>query len=1292
MAVTAALHARGEPEEPDPLLAHAPRVLLYWPAESGDRLWATRRGTLLLLDISGFTSLSERLAATGKAGVEEVTSLVSGIFTAFLEAAYEDNGSLLKFGGDALLLLFDGDHHASRAARAALRMRERLARVGRPQTSLGHVDLRMTTALSSGEVTLLLVGSSHRELVIAGPPAARVVSMEKAAAPGEILVDDATAELLGGAELGEGRDGARPLLGGVVAPPLPGPHALEPPLDPRPYIPTGLREALAEGTLEGEHRRAAVAFVAFGGLTRLLERAGPDATSGVVDALMSTIQDACDEQGVCFRQCDIGADGGTVFLVAGAPRTTGHDEEALLRVVRRILDADQPLPVRAGINRGRVFAGVIGTPFRRTYAVMGDAVNVAARLCAHAAWEQALVTRPVLEESRAAYSATPVPPLDLKGKAVPVEALALGEMAGARQDPVAEADLPLVGRAAELAVLTGALDSAVAGRGSLVEIEAEAGMGKSRLLAALAARARAAGAAVHGVDCAPYESSTAYFAVRGLLRELLGITPDADSGAVDRQLRHRLEAFDPALVPMRPLLAAPLDVVIPSTPEVEQLGEAYRVRRLHDLVSTVFARLLPGPTLICIEDAHWMDQASSALLRHLADVSRLGPWLLCATRRPGDDGFVPDESTVLRRIQLHALAPEAAAELARAEANRLMLVPAEAEAMAARAGGNPLFLRELLLSTQGRQQEALPETVEAVITARLDRLADRDRRLLRSVAVLGRHFTERRVRRVLGADPDVTLDRGAWIRLAEFVDGDGRGRLHFRHDLFREVAYEGLSYRRRRALHQRVGLDEERSHRDPAQVAELLSLHFSRAEVHDKAWEYSLIAAQRARAKWANLEALEFYRRALSSGGRLESIGQRDLAAVWEAIGDVASLAGRFDEAAEAYEATPRVSAENRVRLLLKLGRVQEQLARYHECLQLADRALIASDRIADDTDRLTARAQLLLHIAGVHHRLGNHRLGVEFAERAVADAGEAGDEHSMAHGYSLLSLLHSVSGSPQRIRYRALAIPIFEKLGDLVRLGDAYNNAGIDEYFRGHWTEAMDYYRRAMDTRQRAGHLAGRALGINNIGEIHSDQGHLEEAEREFLEVRQLTTAIGYTMAIHVAEGNLGRVAARGGRFEEAEQLLAAALRGFTELDIRTFVLETRMRQAELALLRGDLDGAEALSAALLEETASDADQNVLRASLHRIRAAALARGGGLDEAARAVMHSLACAIDAEAGYELALSLRVKAGIGRRTAAVGVETDAAEAKRLLASLGVVWTPDLLAGVADADAAGAGAA
>src|SRR5437762_13265534 len=185
------------------LVSFVPRLTIEWLRSHPERQWLEIDGTLAFVDISGFTAMSEQLSSRGRAGAEEITDVMNVTFSALLDQAYALGGGLLKFGGDALLLLYQGDDHAARAARAAFEMRRTLRAIGRPRTSVGSVTLKMHAGLHSGCFQFFLVGGSHRELLVTGPAATRVVEMEAASEAGEILVSPETAGLLEAHILGE---------------------------------------------------------------------------------------------------------------------------------------------------------------------------------------------------------------------------------------------------------------------------------------------------------------------------------------------------------------------------------------------------------------------------------------------------------------------------------------------------------------------------------------------------------------------------------------------------------------------------------------------------------------------------------------------------------------------------------------------------------------------------------------------------------------------------------------------------------------------------------------------------------------------------------------------------------------------------------------------------------------------------------------------------------------------------------------------------------------------------------
>ena len=209
---------------------------------------------------------------------------------------------------------------------------------------------------------------------------------------------------------------------------------------------------------------------------------GPDAVAEALDEVITAVQDAATADEVTFVATDIDEDGGKVVLATGVPSTGADDEGRMVRCLRRIADRGLPLPIQMGVNRGHVFVGEVGMAYRSTFSVMGDTVNTAARLMAAAPPGAVYASAAVLERSHTAFTTTALPPLHVKGKAAPLQAVAVGAEVGHRA-PSEDGVLPFVGRLAEQEALRHHLDEVVAGRGGAVVVEGEAGVGKSRLVA-----------------------------------------------------------------------------------------------------------------------------------------------------------------------------------------------------------------------------------------------------------------------------------------------------------------------------------------------------------------------------------------------------------------------------------------------------------------------------------------------------------------------------------------------------------------------------------------------------------------------------------------------------------------------------------------------------------------------------------------------------------------------------------------------------------------------------------------
>lgn len=1257
------------------LRPYAPRLLLQWLSEAPGTTLRALEGTVVFVDISGFTKMSERLARHGKVGAEEVTDVLGAVFSRLLSVAYGNGGGLIKFGGDALLLFFSGEDHQERGARAAVGMRRMLREVGKIQSSAGLITLRMSVGVHSGTFHFFLVGDSHRELMVTGPAASETVHMEGTASAGEIVVSKSTAAALPAAVLGA------PKGDGFLLKREPPGLSLDQADQEAPVegvdlfscLPIAVRAHLLAGQVDAEHRQVTVAFIHFDGIDHLVSDEGPEYVAYGLDQLVTDVQQAADKHGVTFLGTDIDHDGGKIILVAGAPHALGDDEERMLLTVRGVMDAAPAIPIRIGVNKGPVFAGDIGPPYRRTYTVMGDTVNLAARVMAKAEPGEVLATASVLDASAVGFETVALEPFMVKGKKHPVTAFKVGRIAGAKE--VAEDhDLPLVGRAGEIAVMEEALASARAGRGRTIEIVGSPGIGKTRLLYEL--RVRAEGFEVLTVSCELYQASTAYAPVRRLLWAALGIPEELAAAEVSLLLRGRVEAIAPDLLPWLPLLAIPLDVEVAATPEVEALGEEFRRGKLEWAVSGLLGRVYADrAVLLAIEDVHWMDDASATLLSLLsADVAN-GPWLVVVTRRDEDTGFVAEQTETCVTLRPSPLTAPDGEALLLAATEDLPFRPHEVDVLVKRSGGNPLFLRELLGAARAAGGvDELPTSVDAIVTAQIDRLPPSDLRLLRYAAVLGVSFTDDLVEALLQGE-EQKLDRAAWRRLGEFVEPDGRGAHRFRHALMRDAAYEGLPFRRRRQLHARVG-DAicRRAGADDEEVAELLSIHYFHAQQHEDAWKFSRVAGKRAQLKFANVEAAEFYGRAIEAGKRL-GVASPELAGAFESLGDANWLMAVFEDAKVAYASALKLQDGDVVaqaRLLLKEAKIPAKTGRYADSVSWIRRGLRVLEGVEGEAPA-KARASFDALYAGVRVMQGHYREAEERCKRLIEE--QAGGElDALARAYYVLDYLYMDSGRVEEAVYSPKALAIYEELGDLSTQAEVTNNMGADAYDQGRWDDALALYERARELRVRLGDDAEAAHCAMNIGEVRSDQGHEQEAERLLHGALRVFKASEQPRMIAFAKAHLGRAAARAGRFDEADQLLLEALSTFEAIGDPSQALDVTSRIAELRCLSGGFGAARTVAEEALGRAAALGGMALQVPLLHMVLGYVALHDGRIDDARASFTESVAAGRARSSDYQVALSLNA---LSLLPPAEGVSRDALleESRSILRRLGVVRIP-----------------
>ncbi|HEX2383966.1 MAG TPA: adenylate/guanylate cyclase domain-containing protein [Acidimicrobiales bacterium] len=1250
------------------LLPYVSSLHAAWLEDEGSAAWREIPGTLVFADVSGFTPLTERLARRGKVGAEELTDTLNTVFRELLDVAGQLGGDCLKFGGDALLLLFTGPSHERRGAAAARSMLSALQTLRRQGRGAGLSKLGMSLGVHSGVINAFLAGTSHRELLLSGPAVSETLSLESAAEAGQILVSGSTADALDPDDLGSRVEHGRLLL---RSPSVDVPRdrpARTSRADARLGISDQLRDHLDGSHKDGEHRLAAIGFLKFGTTDQLLAREGPAVLSAVLHDLISQTQSACAEHAVTFLGTDVDADGGKVLLAAGAPSASPDDEDRLLLALRSVIDDVRSLPVRAGVNRGRIFAVDLGSPARRTYTVMGDAVNLAARVMGHGGWGELVATQDVVDHRHTDFALVPLEPFTVKGKAAPINAQLVGAARGRRveADDVA---MPLIGRDADIATMRTALAAAHQGAGQIMEVVGEPGIGKSKLVAAAVALDH--GLLRINIEAGRYSLATPYFALRRGLREAMGLTVDAPADEVEGVLRSIVDGFAPDLEPWIPLIALPLGLELADSPDIALLDRAMRKSTMHNAVAHLLAQLLSEPTLIHIEDSHWLDAASCELLDAVLAGVGERPWAVIITRRDVAGGLDLADHPNVTTLRLTPLSAAAATSFASATVQGEALPPGVIDELVARSGGNPLFLQELLNAARRGDLDELPDTIEAVVATSIDTLPGADRSLLRHAAVLGGHVQIDVLAAMVEQPPAQVADNVR--RLGHFLIPETSGILRFRHILLRDVAYEGLAFRARRALHHRAGTILEQSSDDADALAELLSIHFHRAGRYRESWHYSSVAGDRAQRNGAPIEAAAFYTSALDAARRLDDLEVDSRADVAERLGDCLELGGRYERARAVYGQARRLSAADssrRARLCRKVGWVRDHEGRYGEAQRWFQRGLRELEGIADSSEISGLRAELRTAAVSSRLRQGRHARSVSMMELAVREAEQSGDRAALAHACFVLDQVLSDLGQLDEPTNSRRAAEIYEELGDERGKAAAYNEMGIAAYWHGRWEEAVSLWELAREADRRAGVLVNNAIYLNNIGEIRSDQGRLTEAESLLDEARLLWAGAGWQIGAGWAMSNLGRVASRDGRFDEAAERLASAGDLLRSIGAEAMLLETDAREVERLVLAGEHATALAQTTELQRLAAKLGLAHVL-ILLDRLEGCARAQSGDLDGAWSAWDRSLAASRERGADYETALTLDLMAKTALDLGRDEGEAMAAEARAIFDRLGV---------------------
>jgi class 3 adenylate cyclase len=643
---------------------------------------------------------------------------------------------------------------------------------------------------------------------------------------------------------------------------------------PASYTPRHIREQIlaARGTVEGERKQVSVLFCDIVASSALAAELGPEEFHLVIDRFFQVaLAEVHRYEGTVNQFLGDG-----FMALFGAP--IAHEDHARHAVLAALgIAARAEVPIRIGINSGLVVVGTIGDDLRVDYTAFGDTTVLAARLQAAAAPGAVLVSQPTAEQVRGYFQLEEVAPVQIKERTVhPLRVTGLGART-ARLDSGAELS-PFTGRERELADLRRVLEIAVAGEGQVVGVVGDPGLGKSRLALEFCRLAEPQAAVLEG-RCLSYGAAVAYLPLFELVRNACGIAaedrPDQVAGKIERNVK-ALELDVSLAHYLRHAFGLPT-----GDPAVAALDPAaIRACTFAALRELLVAQSGRRPLVVLVEDLHWIDQTSEEFLAGFVGELPSVPVMLLVTYRPG---YSPSWSGKSFTSQL-ALRPLSGGASETIVTSILADGDSGAAAVIAeRSEGNPFFLEELARATRdqvaGEEGVTVPETVQQVLAARIDRLTVDQKAALQLAAVLGREFSLDLAEEVW--DGGVSLEaRLQELKGLEFLRErhGGTGRIFvFTHALTREVAYDGMLEARRQELHGRAGASLEHSEDSRRfEHVELLAHHYSRSADPALAIPYLTAAGARAKDRYANEEAIRLYRKAVSIVGDLPAGRDRD--------------------------------------------------------------------------------------------------------------------------------------------------------------------------------------------------------------------------------------------------------------------------------------------------------------------------------------------------------------------------------------------------------------------------------
>ena len=1141
-------------------------------------------GSLLFADLSGFTAMSEKLASMGRMGGEKLAEIMNDCFNSLLGRVFASGGDVIKFGGDAFLAYFDSEDSVNRAYLCSANLIRWISENGQISTPVGDFALGIHTGIACGEIYNLVIGSNRFEHLFCGETVENCYAAADAAELGELALTSEAAKRLNFQNLRKSPDGYYICNNfedaGRIESAQRGSFENAQGNDKiRDFLITGLENQLHfnNGIIEGEHRVLTNLFISVNSLRKNLE-ADLEKSIEPINSYFTTINEIIDRHGGAFARLDSSGSSEKMLVFFGAPVSTGRDSENCLKAVLEIETALKelnrefvhPLKHRYGINTGLCFVGDVGGASRREYTAMGDAINLAARLMGKAQYGETIVGEDTLKVCGERFEVKEGDLVSVKGKAKPIRLNYL-----VKEKAIDNGAELIIGRETELARAREFLKHAGQDIYAAMMISGEPGAGKSLLTGRIKKIATEGGLKCIEGDCFRHSQNTPFIPLKAILHGLL----DLSNRSTQKQKKNELSDILKAIgeYEWMPLIAPLLDFYPTVPPQLRNLPEDIKRKKINDILIGIFSHINRNTrVLLIIEDIQWVDDASYNIIK-TALGSDDTPGILFISR----PGKIFDELKNLdnvESIELKGLTSDDSRKLYLTILDGIVPDEDNINQVIEKSGGNPFYLEEMakaykeLGADKFSSGENIPTGIESVITARIDNLGEMVKKTVRTASVIGRVFSYNVLKEIF---PDANrkaklreyLDELSHLNLTPLERTQPILEYIFKHILTQEVAYNGLSFSSRQALHLQTAEFFAQRKRYFKHEPELPGRHYLLAGKADKALPFIFMAGEKAASEFANTEAMEFYGKAIEIA---EELGNREyLLKAIQSRGELAKHTGDMKLAESDYQKLIELGGDDlklRVLALKKISEINRLVAEYEK----AEAAIDELEEIVPDD--IPTKVFCLNGRGEITRRRGNLQECRDFQLQALelCDKYDV-DPEMTAILYNNLGICHWGMGKmKESAEFYKSAQKLYRQLKDLSGQSKVTNNLGIISDELGKLHQAAKSYEKAERIFKRIGATRMQAFACANLGTNLLTRGYLGQAEEKLKEAKSIFEKIGDHHSIAYAFGDLGHLYSKIGDSDKSIEFLDKALAKGVELKDEEFVIESRLRLARMNFFSG--------------------------------------------------------------------------------------------------------------------------